>query len=219
MAAKTTRPEGERGKDKLGEALRGLKKLNAPWYFEAQLQQRLHSKRRFSAMPSLVPTYAMSMFVVLLAGAISYFVILKREGTLETFPVGDSTSILKNGVDVKSDIPEQNESSTDAGTLFSNPPHRKGPSAGEGLIEPKLSVSPSSVLDTTGREALRRVREAQKDSTQVDSALVHPLKGKERTRDSSSIQGMQENPGIPKKDTLGDIPTPVPTLRDSGGNR
>jgi hypothetical protein len=59
------------------EELRNLRRVKAPWYFEAELQQRLRmAEKRPRRQWSPIPAYALSTIAVIAIGVIGYYMIL-----------------------------------------------------------------------------------------------------------------------------------------------
>lgn len=68
------------GQEQVKQELRGLRKVQAPWYFESRLQQRLRmgdQPRSWMARP--VPAFALSLLAVAMVGTIGYYVYVNSE--------------------------------------------------------------------------------------------------------------------------------------------
>jgi len=81
-----THPPHREGEEKhpVRQYLKDLPKVNAPWYFEAKLQQRLQrrSTAGFSGLVGLwrpIPAYAYSVVAVLVLGVVGYYAFLSTD--------------------------------------------------------------------------------------------------------------------------------------------
>ena len=81
----------ENEKKKLRDELRNLKKVNAPWYFESELQRRLHYVRtraeRKYWLKRPLPSLALSTVTVLALAAVGYYIFMLPGITPHEHPV------------------------------------------------------------------------------------------------------------------------------------
>ena len=143
--------------ERLTKRLRELQKLKAPWFFEAELQRRLHegtthaSSWRFFARP--IPAYALSVLGIVLIGVVGYFMMV-RTPQVEPFII---------------EVPiETNEAVTDQPT--SEPPQQLRSQANE---EPHpMNVGPSGRGPSSG--TLGSTIEAKIEENRANSD-AHPV--------------------------------------------
>jgi hypothetical protein len=102
MSGSNPLQQREEGNRKIREALKSLEKKKAPWYFDAELQQRLAGERtrgrtglRF-AKP--LPAYAFSVLVFFALGIIGYYGLFRSAEIPDAAPrkIVDSTSVPAN---------------------------------------------------------------------------------------------------------------------------
>jgi len=96
-------PHTEHGEGgRVRKELQNLRKVKAPWYFDAELQQRLAGlgERRSGAGMFFrpIPAYAVSIVSILALGIIGYYTILGPVGQGDGVPVTDSVG---TGMDQK----------------------------------------------------------------------------------------------------------------------
>ncbi len=79
MPEQNSKPPPQKDPKKLKDALKALPKINAPWYFESDLQRRLHGLKqdveRKSWLVKPLPGYALSILGILALAAVGYYVV------------------------------------------------------------------------------------------------------------------------------------------------
>lgn len=148
----------------LKKGLRDLPKLKAPWFFEAELQRRLHEGSHRSPLRSFVvrpvPAYALSVFGVAVAGVLAYFMMV-RTPEIEPFilevPV-EKNEFSPDQLPVDQHALPQKQEQGESNAMVVDPSGR-GPSSGNvgSTIESKIAQDNSAASDS----GIRSISEPQ----------------------------------------------------------
>lgn len=103
--------EPDQDDDKLGRLLRDLPKVDAPWYFESQLHQRLQENPAPSPLiRSYVPVYMTSIAAFAAVGLISYLVWFRSPDVvvpsgIDSVMTTDTTTLIRKKPPVRVEPP------------------------------------------------------------------------------------------------------------------
>jgi len=171
MAKHHQRSPKEPERDRLGEALRGLEKLKAPWYFDAQLQQRLnefrHRKSLILRRPALLPAYALSVLTLVVAGTIGYYTLIQPGISPESPAPGSADSLQIQQPPSFDQQKETRRRPPEDLLIIGTEQKQRGPAApgGDASSEPKLPVPPSGAVEEGASEAIRAAEAVEETET------------------------------------------------------
>ena len=179
------------------EKLRSLRKVSAPWYFESELQRRLHEEKVRAAKPawlrSPVPAYGLSALAVLAIGVVGYFMAVRGYP-----PVQQSVPVRDLGKPTRQVAPStpsvRSEAEKESQEIRQAPPRelkdlRSGPSSpaagAAGETVPRRIVAPPerSRAGEVGQHAIESVR--GQGVLQVSPAVALPTTDTARRSDST----------------------------------
>lgn len=166
----------DRNANRLRKELQGLPKREAPWYFESQLQQRIHAERRESPLAGLfakpLPAYALAIFLLAGGGVLLYNL------TFDNSPLQESIE------------PVQTAETEMAGTgtetyRFVGPP--APPFAGSSETEASLQA-PAGIRGDIVEPVDGRIREFALPVTSVGGTAPSPARRQVTLFDSMGLQ-------------------------------
>ena len=167
--------------ERLKKSLRDLPKLKAPWFFEAELQRRLHEgshrsrARSFLARP--VPACALSVFGVAVAGVLAYLMMV-RTPEIEPFiievPV-ERTELSPNQPHVEQPASPQKQEHGESNPMVVEPSGR-GPSSGNvgATIESKIEQDHSPAAGSGTRSISEPQLETSTSQEAVPTTISRP---------------------------------------------
>lgn len=171
-----SRQQSKQDSERLRKLLRSAKRVQAPWYFEAELQQRLQGKnaqreRKEHRSWFPVPAYAFSAIAVATLSIIGYMTIarspldVRGSGDTLVISVPTMTSFPPDSRAVSGPPDESPESRYVQGSE----PGRPGPSAAPEVLRQFVAPSASDIDSAATAEILEEA-----ESTKVrDSLHVH----------------------------------------------
>jgi hypothetical protein len=149
-------------KDQARKHLRGLKKHKAPWYFDAQLQQRLRRNRSAGFLSRPIPSYALSMLAIIGIGVVSYYTLF------DTTPSNQEQSTTQQGKETErresqtrplnhqNTEPHKDQTIDQSSQVSQTPP--RGPSGPnkDATIESHVEVTPGGDKTTSFQRGLQQ---------------------------------------------------------------
>jgi len=153
---------------KIRKGLKDLRRVKAPWYFDAELQRRLadsdegHTSTRFFVRP--IPAYALSFVSVMALGVVGYYVLLRP------FEQGDATLPARDSIAVTTQHQEEGrlqrferrpqpiQPPTQESSTISLNQQRQGPSAppNDQVIESGVIEIPAALDGNSGEQNIQQ---------------------------------------------------------------